>query len=360
VFKKRSVLTIALLALVLSMLTFTAYADEQPVQTDGWVFEGNDASFLRDSVKVTGIVEVDFPADWWPESWGGEAKAPKTAYYYFDEHGVVVRNFSWQKIDDVYYYFTGINTLHTGWLWSPVRDDNYEIIMEGGEPKYPGTMHYMLPEPAEGITLTTNIPASWSYDEERVTHRWFIFGGEKGELEQEKEDWEDGFYWFGHGVTLGWVFVAEAGGKFEGNNTDGNLVHFDARYDDAAGKLVPVQSRGGNNLIFNPWTNDVRRFAFDRNGNLENDLWVDAAVSTHFRSVVDGFLPGITFIILEERSGSVFGDGANQAAFRLILDDGKEGVVLRENALHEQPGGGWRIAVAGDFEASNISLEIFR
>jgi len=329
---RKRVLAIVLFALVFSFGAFTASAQEHDAEywaQNGWHFEGTDVFFKRDGVKVTGIQEVPMVAEWWPGDWG---PAPATRYYYFDEvTGAVQERIGWQEIGGEWYFFVPGSTLFEGWHWCPT--DN--------------TMHYMQPYASTGeFVLTTNIPASWTYGEEdepgRVTHRWFNFGTGKGALVQDAPTtgWQGDVFFFGHGVTRGWVFDA------------GNLFFFGM---NDAGK--PVMARGTHKLIHSNWLNEVRNYTFDNNGRLVSGrVWENANMGDHFNFAVESFLPGITFIIIEEKVKGTF--GADGKAF-LIDIDGEH--TRRENGdgIYPQPGGGWRLAVEGEFVPSDLKLQIF-
>jgi len=330
VLKSKKVLTIVLLALVLSLSAFVASAEE--VKLDGWqVVEVEtdvyEVYFYRDGERVKGIVEVPVVSEWWPAAWGS---APATMYYIFDDvTGAVAApaEIGWVEIDDKWYSHVGGGMLFSGWHYEPSEEGEF------------GTMHYLQPYAATGgLVLTTNIPASWTYDQGRVTHRWFNFEANgKGALVRDPATampegaWIDGAFYFGYGVTQGWVY-----------DPDGSRLFY---FGDE-----PVVTVGAHRLD-NPWTNDERNFTFTVAGVLTTPLWQDADFAETFEAAVEVVLPGLTFIIIEAKDAEAFEDRA------FMLNAGE--ISLREKELYEQSGGGWRIAIEGEFDADEIKLEIF-
>lgn len=342
-FKVKRVLTIVLLALVFSLGAFAASAQEP---LDGWVFgEGDDLFFYRGGEPVTGVVNVPLPADWWPGEEAGWAwgSAPATRYFSFDETGLLVRlPNGWNEIGGEWYWVVPGYSISDGWHWWP----------EG--PATGGTMHYLQPAAATGnLVLTTNIPSDWTYDTARVTHRWFDFGDadSRGVLQQTNTGWVDGVFYFGYGVTRGWVYEPRVG-------TDGRYFFHG---QDANGK--PILATGGPFVMHSPWTGDERTFTFapagaaGAGGRLLTELWRDASLSSHLDFAIESFLPGITFIILSELDAGTFGGGPGQMTFIIRTSDGK--YAARGEELYPQAGGGWRIALDGEYEVADISLQIF-
>jgi len=322
VLKSKKVLTIVLLALVLS--AFTASAEE--IELDGWQFveveEGVEVYFYQDGERVTGVANVPLVKGWWPAAWG---EAPERMYYAFDEVTGAVRSdlaVGLVELGDNWYSHMGGGMIRTGWVWC-----------EDGD-----TMHYMQPAAATGdLVLTTDIPASWTYDQERVTHRWFNFTNDNGALIQNgtTTGWqgvgENRVFYFGHGVTQGWVYDA------------GNLFFFGTT---EAGK--PILATGGTvEGLYNPWTDDRRDFTFAANGAVARD---DSEIEETLNFAVESFLPGITFIIIEPKDAEVLAG----RAFRLYAD----GLSISERNLFPQEDGSLRIAVEGEFAPEDIRLDI--
>jgi hypothetical protein len=364
VFKKKSVLTIVILALAFSMLAFTASASEVK---DGWQWDDGVGAaqklfFYRNGARVVGPQEVPLPAAWWPAQcavpcvytpptnptcsncWG---EAPTTAWFFFATDGSLVRAGAtgWREFGDGnQYHLSPIYTLAMGWHWDSLAN----------------TFHYMQPHAATGISLATGIPARWTYDTERVTHRWFDFVGERGALNQTRPNgWDaQGRFWFGYGVTQGWVNVPGAPFAYATTERPAGLYYFGAG-------ATPTLETGSNREILNPWTGDVRRFNFGANGRLTSAFqWVpqgNLETQQTFNVAVENLFGAITFIIIEENvAPGSFGIGATQRAFRLSAGPVASAIVLREGDLHEQAGGGWRIAIPGTFNANQIQLETFR
>jgi hypothetical protein len=315
VFRKKTVVIAILLALVLSMSAFVAFAqDDAPtVQRDGWEFVEGDTNvyYLRDGVRVTGVQNVTMPEDWWP--FGGTA--PATAYFLFGADGAQVRGAGWTQSPDGYVWLQPGYSLFQGWhYYAP-------------ELGVAGTIHKLTPVAATGVQLVSDIPATWSYDPGRVTHRWFNFHnrGQIVEMNLPGEytgAWHNGAFYFGHGVTQGWVYIANADPVFQGE-----LVYYPSG-------VTPVFATGVQTLE-NPWFADATTFTFNATGRLQA-YWGESAPAAADMSV-ESFLPGITFVVI----------GCDDYdEFSLVATAGATSMQFSVEDLHDQPNGdGWRVAI---------------